>query len=246
MPDNDLFERGLEKRKQVLGDKYVDTDLAGSDDFMMTFQRAVTELAWGYVWSRPGLDQKTRSILTLGVLAGLGRFQELGIYTNAAIASGVTVDEIKEVRVHITIYCGSLNQQRTRTRKFRSGNPESARAARRASDHRRRTREQEEMLVARTFTVRGLRRAQIKRRARKYGRTCAIDDLVLRVPTHCPLSGIPLDGRDLRHTPSIDRIDNTLGYEPGNVGVVSRWGNHVKRMADLETAKHRLRNRTIL
>jgi 4-carboxymuconolactone decarboxylase len=107
MPDNDLFERGLEKRKQVLGDKYVDTNLAGSDDFMMTFQRAATELAWGYAWSRPGLDQKTRSILTLGVLAGLGRFQELGIYTNAAIASGVTVDEIKEALVHITVYCGT-------------------------------------------------------------------------------------------------------------------------------------------
>ena len=107
MPDNDLFERGLEKRKQVLGDKYVDTNLAGSDNFMMTFQRAVTELAWGYAWSRPGLDQKSRSILTLGVLAGLGRFQELGIYTNAAIASGVTVDEIKEALVHITVYCGT-------------------------------------------------------------------------------------------------------------------------------------------
>jgi len=68
----------------------VDANLAGSDEFMMTFQRAVTELAWGHAWSRPGLDRKTRSILTLGILAGLGRFQELGIYTNAAIASGVT------------------------------------------------------------------------------------------------------------------------------------------------------------
>jgi 4-carboxymuconolactone decarboxylase len=91
----------------VLGDEYVDANLAGSDDFMMTFQRAVTELAWGYAWSRPGLDQKTRSILTLGILAGLGRFQELGIYTNAAVASGVTVDEIKEALVHITVYCGT-------------------------------------------------------------------------------------------------------------------------------------------
>ena len=68
---------------------------------------AVTELAWGYAWSRPGLDQKTRSILTLGILAGLGRFQELGIYTNAAVASGVTVDEIKEALVQVTVYCGT-------------------------------------------------------------------------------------------------------------------------------------------
>ena len=80
MADSDLFQKGLKKRKQVLGEKYVDANLAGSDEFMMTFQRAVTELAWGYAWSRPGLDQKTRSLLTLGILGGLGRFQELGIY----------------------------------------------------------------------------------------------------------------------------------------------------------------------
>jgi 4-carboxymuconolactone decarboxylase len=107
MPDSELFEKGLRKRKQVLGDKFVDANLAGSDEFMMTFQRAVTELAWGYAWSRPGLDQKTRSILTLGILAGLGRFQELGIYTNAALASGVTIDEIKETLVQVTVYCGT-------------------------------------------------------------------------------------------------------------------------------------------
>ena len=86
MADSDLFQKGLKKRKQVLGEKYVDANLAGSDEFMMTFQRAVTELAWGYAWSRPGLDQKTRSLLTLGILGGLGRFQELGIYVNAALA----------------------------------------------------------------------------------------------------------------------------------------------------------------
>jgi 4-carboxymuconolactone decarboxylase len=107
MPDSELFERGLKKRRQVLGDKFVDANLAGSDEFMMTFQRAVTELAWGYAWSRPGLDQKTRSILTLGILAGLGRFQELGIYTKAALASGVTIDEIKETLVQVTVYCGT-------------------------------------------------------------------------------------------------------------------------------------------
>jgi 4-carboxymuconolactone decarboxylase len=89
--DSDLFQKGLKKRKQVLGEKYVDANLAGSDEFMMTFQRAVTELACGYAWSRPGLDQKTRSLLTLGI--------ELGIYAKAALASGATVDEIKEVLV---------------------------------------------------------------------------------------------------------------------------------------------------
>ena len=107
MADSDLFQKGLKMRKQVLGEKYVDANLAGSDEFMMTFQRAVTELAWGYAWSRPGLDQKTRSLLTLGILGGLGRFQELGIYVNAALASGATVDEIKEALVQITVYCGT-------------------------------------------------------------------------------------------------------------------------------------------
>jgi 4-carboxymuconolactone decarboxylase len=107
MVDDELFQRGLRTRKQVLGADYVESNLADADDFMMTFQRAVTELAWGYTWSRPGLDQKSRSLLTLGILAGLGRFQELGIYTNAAIASGVTVDEIKEAMIQITVYCGT-------------------------------------------------------------------------------------------------------------------------------------------
>ena len=107
MAGDELFEKGLATRKQVLGAEYVNANLAGSDEFMMTFHRAVTELAWGYAWSWPGLDQKTRSILTLGILAGLGRFQELGIYTSAAVASGVTVDEIKEALVQITVYCGT-------------------------------------------------------------------------------------------------------------------------------------------
>ena len=107
MTSDELFQQGLAKRKQVLGDEYVESNLKRADDFMMTFQRTVTELAWGYAWSRPGLDQKSRSILTLGILAGSGRFQELGIYTNAAMASGMTVDEIKEALVQITVYCGT-------------------------------------------------------------------------------------------------------------------------------------------
>jgi 4-carboxymuconolactone decarboxylase len=130
MAGDDLFEKGLKTRKQVLGAKYVEANLAGADEFMKTFQRAVTELAWGYAWSHPGLDQKTRSILTLGILAGLGRFQELGIYTNAALASGVTVDELKAILVHVTAYCGTPAGHQAflaanETRKTRSGSPQS-------------------------------------------------------------------------------------------------------------------------
>ncbi|KRR17673.1 carboxymuconolactone decarboxylase family protein [Bradyrhizobium retamae] len=107
MNEQDLYERGLDVRRDVLGAEYVDSGLAEADDFMMTFQRAVTELAWGYAWSRPGLDRTTRAILTLGILAGLGRHQELGIYTKGAIRNGVTIDEIKEILVHVTAYCGT-------------------------------------------------------------------------------------------------------------------------------------------
>jgi 4-carboxymuconolactone decarboxylase len=107
MNENDLYERGLDLRRDVLGAEYVDSGLAEADNFMTTFQHAVTELAWGYAWSRPGLDRRTRLILTLGILAVLGRHQELAIYTTSAIRNGVTVDEIEEILVHVTAYCGT-------------------------------------------------------------------------------------------------------------------------------------------
>jgi 4-carboxymuconolactone decarboxylase len=74
---------------------------------MMTFQRIVTEWAWGYAWSRPGLDRKTRSMLNLAMLTALGRFQELAICVKGALTSGVSVDEIREVLLHATVYCGT-------------------------------------------------------------------------------------------------------------------------------------------
>ena len=107
MTDHETYLKGLELRRQVLGDAYVDANLAESDDFMMTFQRLVTEQVWGRAWSGTALDKKTKSLLTLGILAALGRFQEVGIYTNGALACGVTVDEIREALVHVTAYCGA-------------------------------------------------------------------------------------------------------------------------------------------
>ena len=104
---DELHATGLETRREVLGREYVEANLAESDEFMMTFQDTVTDLAWGYAWSRPGLDRRTRFVLTLGTLAGLGRHQELGIYARAAVRNGVTVDEIKEILVHVTAYCGT-------------------------------------------------------------------------------------------------------------------------------------------
>jgi len=107
MDKGELHTTGLDMRRAVLGNKYVDSGLAKSDDFMMAFQDAVTDLAWGYSWSRPGLDRRSRLILTLGILAGLGRHQELGIYAQGAVRNGISVDEIKEILIHVTSYCGT-------------------------------------------------------------------------------------------------------------------------------------------
>src|ERR1700704_4178279 len=107
MPERDTDNKGMRLRRQVLGDAYVDASLAESDDFLMTFQELVTEQVWARAWGGTILDKKTKSILTLGILAALGRFQEVGIYTNGALACGATVDEIKETLVHVTAYCGA-------------------------------------------------------------------------------------------------------------------------------------------
>ena len=107
MSESQLFEQGLEKRRDVLGSEYVDASLSESDEFMMAFQRAVTELAWGWAWSRPGLEAKTRSMINLAMLTALGRFDELGIYVKGALRTGVTVEEIQEVLLHAIPYCGT-------------------------------------------------------------------------------------------------------------------------------------------
>jgi 4-carboxymuconolactone decarboxylase len=107
MSDSEDFERGLRIRREVLGDEFVDANLSGSDEFMMTFQHLVTELAWGRAWSGTALDRKSKALLSLGILAALGRHQELAIYVRGALNCGATVAEIEEVLVHITIYCGT-------------------------------------------------------------------------------------------------------------------------------------------
>jgi 4-carboxymuconolactone decarboxylase len=106
-PTVNCSRRGLQVRREVLGAEYVDANLAEADDFMMAFQRIVTEWAWGYAWSSAGLDHRTRSILNLGLLTPLGRFQELGIYVKGALTSGVTVPEIRDALLHATVYCGT-------------------------------------------------------------------------------------------------------------------------------------------
>jgi len=106
MSHSDQFNKGLEVRRKVLGTEYVDGSLAKADDFMMAFQNITTEWCWGYAWTRPGLEHKTRSMLNLAMLTALGKPAELKLHVKGALANGVTVDEIKEILLHATVYCG--------------------------------------------------------------------------------------------------------------------------------------------
>jgi 4-carboxymuconolactone decarboxylase len=106
MSGSEMFERGLEVRREVLGTDYVDRSLAQADDFMMAFQELTTEWAWGYAWSRPGLDRQTRSLINLAMLTALGKSAELKLHVKGALANGVTAEQIKEVLLHATVYCG--------------------------------------------------------------------------------------------------------------------------------------------
>ena len=106
MSDEALFEKGLPIRRAVLGADYVDASMAKADDFMMAFQRATTAWAWGWAWGDPALDRRTRSLLNLAMLTALGKPAELKLHVKGALANGVTVDEIKEILLHATVYCG--------------------------------------------------------------------------------------------------------------------------------------------
>jgi 4-carboxymuconolactone decarboxylase len=106
MAESDLFKKGLEVRREVLGAGYVDSSIAKADDFMMAFQNITTEMCWGYAWTRPGLDRRTRSIVNLAMLTALSKPAELKLHVKGALTNGVTVDEIKEILLHATVYCG--------------------------------------------------------------------------------------------------------------------------------------------
>ena len=103
---DELFERGLALRRDVLGADYVDNSLKNANDFMMAFQQITTEWCWGYAWTRSGLDRKTRSLINLAMLTALNRSPEVKLHVRGALNNGVTVDEIKEVLLHATVYCG--------------------------------------------------------------------------------------------------------------------------------------------
>jgi len=99
-------EDGMRVRREVLGDAHVDSAVAGTTPFSSEFQDFITRVAWGDVWSRPGLDRRARSCITLGVLAALGREGEIALHVRAALRNGLSPAEIAEVLLHTSVYAG--------------------------------------------------------------------------------------------------------------------------------------------
>ncbi|MBN8968825.1 MAG: carboxymuconolactone decarboxylase family protein [Rhizobiales bacterium] len=106
MDESAKFKEGLKVRREVLGADYVDGSIAKADDFMMAFQTITTEWCWGHAWARPGLDRKTRSMINLAMLTALKQPNELKLHVRGALTNGVSVEEIKEILIHATTYCG--------------------------------------------------------------------------------------------------------------------------------------------
>jgi len=97
---------GMRVRREVLGDDHVDRATAQSNAFTADFQDLITRYAWGGIWTRPGLDRRTRSCITLTALVALNHQAELAMHVRAALRNGLTVDEIKEVLLQAAVYCG--------------------------------------------------------------------------------------------------------------------------------------------
>lgn len=99
-------DRGMHARREVLGDAHVDRAIERTTEFTADFQELITRYAWGEIWSRPGLDRRARSLITVAMLVALGREEELAMHVRAALGNGVTPDELKEVLLQCAIYCG--------------------------------------------------------------------------------------------------------------------------------------------
>lgn len=104
--DDNKFEDGMKIRRAVLGDAHVDRAEANKTPFDADFQRFITESAWGSVWSRPGLDRRTRHLITLAMLAALGKEHELAMHIRSTQNTGVTQEELKEVFLQVAVYAG--------------------------------------------------------------------------------------------------------------------------------------------
>ena len=103
---DEQYERGLATRRQVMGDDFVERALASTTPFTEPIQQHISRNAWGDVWQRPGLELKTRSLVTIAMLAALGRQHELKGHVRGALRNGASVEEIQEVLLHAAVYCG--------------------------------------------------------------------------------------------------------------------------------------------
>ena len=104
--DEERFEAGMRVRREVLGDAHVDRAIARTDAFTEPFQAFITRTAWGDVWDRPGLDRRSRSVVTLAALTALRAEGEISMHVRAAIQNGLTREEIAEILLHVSIYAG--------------------------------------------------------------------------------------------------------------------------------------------
>ena len=104
--NKELFEKGLKIRREVLGAKHVEKSIASADDFSRPLQELVTEYCWGEIWSRPGLDRRTRSMINLAMLTALNRPHEVKLHVRAALNNGLSKADIMEVFLQAMIYCG--------------------------------------------------------------------------------------------------------------------------------------------
>ena len=100
------YDEGMQARREVLGDEHVDAAVERTSEFTAEFQDLITRYAWGEIWTRPGLDRRTRSAITLTALIALGHFDELRMHVRAALRNGLEEDEIKEILLQSAIYCG--------------------------------------------------------------------------------------------------------------------------------------------
>ncbi len=106
MTDDPRYDAGMKVRREVLGDEHVDRATANATDFSRPFQEYITRSAWGEAWTRPGLDRKTRSCITLAILTALRADNELPMHIRAAVNNGLTQEEILEVLIHTAVYAG--------------------------------------------------------------------------------------------------------------------------------------------
>ena len=104
---NDRFDQGMAMRKSVLGAEHVARAEANKTDFDSDFQRIITESAWGTIWTRAGIDKKTRHMLTLAIIAALGKHDELAMHIRATRNTGVTQEEVREVFMQVLVYAGA-------------------------------------------------------------------------------------------------------------------------------------------